>query len=60
MIRECHRPSLLLFKHCLDQCDVSIIRNAARFSMPTDDSRFQQQIEQTLQRKKLGADHNCF
>ena len=41
----------LLFKHCLEECDVKVIRNAARFSMPTGDSRFQKQIEQALQRK---------
>ncbi len=40
-----------LFKHCLDENDVKVIRNAVRFSMPTGDSRFQQQIEQALKRK---------
>ena len=40
-----------LYKYCLDVADIAVIRNAARFSMPTGDSRFKQQIEQALKRK---------
>lgn len=40
-----------LFKHLLDPTEVQLIRNAARFSMPTGDSRFKTQIEQALKRK---------
>jgi len=40
-----------LFETVLSTTDVHVIRNAARFSMPTGDSRFKQQIEQMLNRK---------
>lgn len=40
-----------LFETILSAADVQMIRNAARFSMPTGDSRFKQQIERMLNRK---------
>ena len=45
-----------LFENRLDLSDVKIIRNAVEFSMPTGDVRFQQQIEQALNRK-VGYPH---
>jgi putative transposase len=45
-----------LFKSALDKKDVDVIRNAARFSMPTGDNRFKAQIEKALNRK-LGYAH---
>ncbi len=40
-----------LFETILNRDDVQVIRNAARFSMPTGDNRFKQQIEHALNRK---------
>ena len=40
-----------LFQYELDEADIALIRNATRFSMPTGDSRFKQQIEDALKRK---------
>lgn len=40
-----------LFDELVDVNEVRVIRNAVRFSMPTGDNRFQQQIEQALKRK---------
>lgn len=40
-----------LFVNMVDQSEIQVIRNAVRFSMPTGDNRFQQQIEQALKRK---------
>lgn len=40
-----------LFETNINREDVQVIRNATRFSMPTGDSRFKQQIEQMLNRK---------
>ena len=40
-----------LFETVLNTADIQVIRNAARFSMPTGDNRFKQQIEPTLNRK---------
>ena len=40
-----------LFETVLNTADVQVIRNAARFSMPTGDNRFKQHIERALNRK---------
>jgi putative transposase len=40
-----------LFETAPGTADVQVIRNAVRFSMPTGDSRFKQQIEKMLNRK---------
>jgi putative transposase len=40
-----------LFETVLNTADVQVIRNAARFSMPTGDNRFKQQVESMLNRK---------
>ena len=45
-----------LFETALSTADAQVIRNAARFSMPTGDSRFKQQTERTLNRK-IGYAH---
>ena len=45
-----------LFDNLIDNADIQIIRNAVRFSMPTGDSHFKQQIERTLNRK-IGYSH---
>ena len=40
-----------LFETVIDPDDVKLVRNAARCSMPTGDSRFKEQIEKALNRK---------
>ncbi len=45
-----------LFDGMLDHADIQMIRNGVRFSMPTGDSRFKQQIERVLNRK-IGYAH---
>ena len=42
---------LALFRYDIDPQDLNLIRNAARFSMPTGDNRFKVQIEQAVKRK---------
>ena len=50
------RAYAALFETVVDKNEIQLIRNAARFSMPTGDSRFQQQIERALKRK-VGYSH---
>ncbi len=40
-----------LFDNVLDNADIQVVRDAVRFSMPTGDNHFKQQIEHALNRK---------
>jgi hypothetical protein len=53
MRRQAYAP---LFETVLSTADVQVIRNAARFSMLTGDSRFKLQVERMLNRK-VGYTH---